>query len=147
MLASHQEGLPVALMEAASVGAAIVATAVGGVPQMVTDGVNGLVVPPGDPVLLADALDRMISDPELRARLGRQAMADSARYDIARASAEIEDIYRGLLQPGTEAGGGHGEGVPDPADGRARRAGPRAVPARTRRRARGSCPRPTRSTT
>ncbi len=58
---------------------------------------NGLVVPPGDPVLLADALERMSSDPELRDRLGRQAMADSARYDIARAAPEIEDIYLGLL--------------------------------------------------
>jgi glycosyltransferase involved in cell wall biosynthesis len=99
VLASHQEGLPVALMEAGSVGAAIVATAVGGVPQMVTDGVNGLVVPPGRPVLLADALQRMISDPGLRARLGGQARADSVRYDIARARAEVEDIYRRLLDP------------------------------------------------
>ncbi len=99
VLASHQEGLPVALMEAASVGAPIVATAVGGVPQMVTDGVNGLVVPPGNPALLADALQRMIDDPGLRERLGGQAMADSARYDIARARSEIEGIYRGLLEP------------------------------------------------
>ena len=97
VLPSHQEGLPVVLMEAGSVGAPIVATAVGGVPQVVTDGVNGLVVAPGDPVRLADAVERMSSDPELRGRLGRQAMADSTRYDIARASAEIEDIYRGLL--------------------------------------------------
>ena len=49
VLPSHQEGLPVVLMEATSVGAPIVATAVGGVPQVVIDGVNGLVVPPGRP--------------------------------------------------------------------------------------------------
>lgn len=67
---------------------------------MVDDGVNGLVVPPGNPALLADALERLVSDPGLRSRLGAQAMADSTRYDIARASAEIEDIYRGLLTPG-----------------------------------------------
>ncbi len=60
---------------------------------MVTDGVNGLVVPPGDPNALAAALERMSSDPALRERLGRQAMADSSRYDIARAAAEIEGIY------------------------------------------------------
>ncbi len=117
VLASHQEGLPVALMEAASVGAAIVATAVGGVPQMVVDEVNGLVVPPGDPVLLADALDRMIADPELRARLGRQAEADSARYDIARATTEIEGIYLGLLRPSPAAEGPVTERRPRPADG------------------------------
>jgi glycosyltransferase involved in cell wall biosynthesis len=97
VLPSHQEGLPVALMEAASVGAAIVATEVGGVPQMVTDGVNGLVVPAGNPTRLADALQRLMAEPDLRSRLGAQAMADSTRYDIARASEEIEDIYRTLL--------------------------------------------------
>jgi glycosyltransferase involved in cell wall biosynthesis len=97
VLPSHQEGLPVALMEAASVGTAIVATAVGGVPQVVTDGVNGLVVPPGDPQALAAALERVISDPALRERLRRRAMADSSRYDIARAATEIEDIYTKVL--------------------------------------------------
>ena len=49
ILPSHQEGLPVVLMEATSVGATIVATSVGGVPQVITDGVNGLIVPPGRP--------------------------------------------------------------------------------------------------
>ena len=97
VLASHQEGLPVVLMEAASVGTAIVATAVGGVPQVVADGVNGLVVPPGDPEALALALERVTTDAELRRRLGDRAMADSSRYDIARAAAEIEDIYRRVL--------------------------------------------------
>jgi glycosyltransferase involved in cell wall biosynthesis len=97
VLASHQEGLPVVLMEAGSVGAAIVATAVGGVPQVVTDGVNGLIVNPGDPNALADALERLSSEPELRARLGAQAMTDSSRYDIARAADEIEGIYRRVL--------------------------------------------------
>ncbi len=101
VLPSHQEGLPVVLMEASSVGAPIVATAVGGVPQVVTDGVNGMVVPPGHPVLLADAIEALSSDPELRDRLGRQAMADSTRYDIARAAAEIEDIYLAIVGTGS----------------------------------------------
>jgi glycosyltransferase involved in cell wall biosynthesis len=93
VLASHQEGLPVVLMEAGSIGAAIVATTVGGVPQVVTDGVNGLLVPPGDPAALAGALARLCSDPDLREKLGRQAMEDSSRYDIGRAAAEIEGLY------------------------------------------------------
>lgn len=101
VLASHQEGLPVVLMEAGSVGAPIVATTVGGVPQVVADGVNGLLVPPGDPVALAGALARLCSDPELRANLGRQAMEDSSRFDIARAAAEIEGIYERVVAPET----------------------------------------------
>lgn len=97
VLASHQEGLPVVLMEATSVGAAIVATSVGGVPQVITDGENGLLVPPGDPRRLVDALARVSADPELRRQLGQQAMAGSAEFDVARASQEIEDIYRRVL--------------------------------------------------
>jgi glycosyltransferase involved in cell wall biosynthesis len=99
VLASHQEGLPVALMEAMSVGAAIVATAVGGVPQVITDEVNGLIVPPGDPLALADAIERICSDAALRRRLGSQALVDSSRFDIARASGEIEEVYRRLVGP------------------------------------------------
>jgi glycosyltransferase involved in cell wall biosynthesis len=100
VLPSHQEGLPVALMEAASVGTAIVATAVGGVPQVITDQVNGLIVPPGSPVALADALERLCADPGLRHRLGDRALVDSAAFDMTRASGEIEHIYRALLDIG-----------------------------------------------
>ena len=94
VLASRQEGLPVVLMEATSVGLPIVATAVGGVPQVLTDGVDGLVVPPGDPVALADALGRVVSDPDLRRRLGAAAKQRSAMFDVAQASRTIEGIYR-----------------------------------------------------
>jgi glycosyltransferase involved in cell wall biosynthesis len=97
VLASRQEGLPVALMEATSVGAAIVATSVGGVPLVIKDRVNGVIVPPGDPKGLADALERVGADPELRGRLGAQALKDSAAFDVARSSHEIEDIYRRVL--------------------------------------------------
>ena len=97
VLPSHQEGLPVVLMEATSVGASIVATAVGGVPQVITDDVNGLVVPPGRPDLLADALERLSVDRGVRERLGKQAAADSTRFDIARARSEIETLYRRAL--------------------------------------------------
>ena len=97
VLPSHQEGLPVVLMEATSVGAVIVATTVGGVPQVITDGVNGLLVPPGDPEALVDALERLSGDPGLRHRLGEAAAAGSVTFDVARASREIEQIYRELL--------------------------------------------------
>ena len=97
VLPSHQEGLPVVLMEAFSLGATVVATTVGGVPLVVDDGVNGLLVPAGRADLLAEALARVASDPGLRARLGGQALADSSRFDIRRAGAEVEGIYRSVL--------------------------------------------------
>jgi glycosyltransferase involved in cell wall biosynthesis len=94
VLASRQEGLPVSLMEATSVGIAIVATSVGGVPQVITDGVDGLVVPPGDPTALVDALQRVVCDPALRERLGAGALRRSAMFDVTSASREVEGIYR-----------------------------------------------------
>ena len=97
VLPSHQEGLPVVLMEATSVGTAIVATSVGGVPLVITDGVNGLVVPPGAPELLAAAISRVGTDATLRHRLGDRALADSAAFDVSRACGEVEAIYRRLL--------------------------------------------------
>ncbi len=70
VLASRHEGLPVVLMEATSVGLPIVATDVGGVPQVLTDEVDSLIVPSGDPEALADAIGRLALDPGLRERLG-----------------------------------------------------------------------------
>jgi glycosyltransferase involved in cell wall biosynthesis len=99
VLPSHQEGLPVVLMEATTVGATIVATSVGGVPQVITDGVNGLLVPPGDPDALANAVARLVDDPALADRLGRAAREGGASFDVARASAEIEALYAELLTP------------------------------------------------
>ena len=93
VLPSRQEGLPVVLMEATSVGLAIVATAVGGVPQVLTDGVDGLVVPPDSPPALADAIARVATDTALRARLGTAARSRSTMFDVAAASREIESVY------------------------------------------------------
>jgi glycosyltransferase involved in cell wall biosynthesis len=93
VLASRQEGLPVALMEATSVGLPIVATSVGGVPQMLEHDRDALLVPPGDSGALADAMTRLASDRELRDRLGRQAKLRSSMFDIAEANRSVGDIY------------------------------------------------------
>jgi glycosyltransferase involved in cell wall biosynthesis len=93
VLPSRQEGLPVVLMEATGVGLPIVATAVGGVPHVLTDGVDGLVVPPDSPADLADAVATLVADRALRERLGRGAKARSVMFDVTEASREIEGIY------------------------------------------------------
>lgn len=100
VLPSRHEGLPVTLMEATSVGAPVVATAVGGVPQVLSDGIDALLVPPEDPRALARALERIGSDPALRLRLGRAARARSTLFDVAEASRRIESIYH-------QVAGGH----------------------------------------
>ena len=94
VLASLHEGLPVALMEATSVGLPIVASCVGGVPHVLEDGVDALLVPPGDPGALVDAMKRLASDPELREQLGRHAKLRSTMFDIAEAGRAIGDIYQ-----------------------------------------------------
>jgi glycosyltransferase involved in cell wall biosynthesis len=71
-LSSDSEGLPRALLEAMACGLPCVATAVGGIPELITDGLNGLLVPPGDADALADAMCRL-SDPSVRQGLGRAA--------------------------------------------------------------------------
>lgn len=73
LLSSAWENLPHSAVEALSVGVPMVATAVGGVPEVVHDGENGLLVPPGDPEALAAAIRRVLEEPGLRARLAAGA--------------------------------------------------------------------------
>ena len=72
-LASTREGLPNALLEAMAAGLPIVATRVGGVPEAVEDGISGLLVQPGNPEALAEAIVRLWKDPEVRQQLGANA--------------------------------------------------------------------------
>lgn len=70
-----RDGLPNVLMEAASQALPILATAFAGTPEFITDGVHGVLVPPGEPAALADALTRLAGDPGYRQRLGAAALA------------------------------------------------------------------------
>jgi glycosyltransferase involved in cell wall biosynthesis len=70
VLSSTSEGLPLSVLEAMAAALPVVASSVGGVPEAVKDGDTGLLVPPRDPVRLAAALERLLTDPALRRRLG-----------------------------------------------------------------------------
>jgi glycosyltransferase involved in cell wall biosynthesis len=70
---SYREGLPLCVLEAMAHGKPVVASAVGGIPELVEDGVTGLLVEPGDVAGLRAALERLLADPMLRRRLGRAA--------------------------------------------------------------------------
>jgi glycosyltransferase involved in cell wall biosynthesis len=96
-LASHHEGLPLALMEAFAAGLPVVATAVGGVPDVVEPDVSGLLVPPAQPEQLATALLRVVADPGLRRTLGAGAATAAGRFDVARSTAQIEAVYERAL--------------------------------------------------
>ena len=97
VLASHYEGYPVAVMEALAVGLPIVATAVGGIPEAVREGVEGLLVPPHEPHLLADAIEVLVRDPGRRALMAKAAAERGRRYDIVEAVRRTEQIYRDVI--------------------------------------------------
>lgn len=79
-----REGIPVVLMEGMSAGLPVVSSRLSGIPELVDDGVNGLLTEPFDSAAIADALQRLASDPELRRRLGRAARATvMADFDVA----------------------------------------------------------------
>lgn len=94
VLPSRWEGSPLALMEYMALGAPIVATTVGGVPELIDDGVHGLLVPSRDPGPLADAIERLLDDRVLAARLGRAAQErQRAEHDLDTQVARLERLY------------------------------------------------------
>jgi glycosyltransferase involved in cell wall biosynthesis len=96
VMPSLSEGLPLALVEAMSFGLPVVVSGVGGIPEVVTDGVDGLLVPPSDSTALAAALRTLLDDPALRRRLGTAARARALRdYAITTMADRYERLYRG----------------------------------------------------
>lgn len=92
VLSSDWENFPHAAVEALSVGTPLVATAVGGVGEIVIDGVNGLLVPPGSPEAFGHALERLLGSPELLARLSAGARASVVELGADRIYGRIEQL-------------------------------------------------------
>jgi len=98
-LSSLNEGTPVSLIEAMAAGRATVATDVGGVPDVVEDGVTGLLVPAKQPKALAEAILRLLGDDALRASLGERAMASVyPKYDVSRLIEDTKNLYLKLIE-------------------------------------------------
>jgi glycosyltransferase involved in cell wall biosynthesis len=97
VLPSHSEGSPNVLLEALAAGIPIVATAVGGVPEIVTDHVNALLVPQGDLNRLAAGIASLLRDSNLRLRLSQQGLAALERFTPEAYCESILNLYRESL--------------------------------------------------
>jgi len=101
-LSSVREGLPVSILEAMASGTPVVSTDVGGVGDAVTDGINGLLVPSGDPAAMAKAFERMLSDREFSKNLADNGLRTvEEKFSIKSAASRLGDIYIELFQAKT----------------------------------------------
>src|SRR5262249_53264326 len=109
VMSSVTEGLGTSLLDAMAAARAIVATRAGGIPEIVRDGVTGLVVPPRDAHALADAIVRMLKDAGLRERFAAAGFARvNERFTVERMIAATAAVYARV------GGRHHGEDSPDP---------------------------------
>jgi colanic acid/amylovoran biosynthesis glycosyltransferase len=97
------EGIPVALMEALAAERAVVASAVSGIPELVVDGVTGVLVQPGDAAALAQAIERLLDDPALRARLGQAGRRKVlAEFDLHKNTILLAERFRESVAAGPD---------------------------------------------
>jgi glycosyltransferase involved in cell wall biosynthesis len=98
VLPSFEEPFGRSIIEAMALGTAVVASSVGGIPEIIADGHNGLLVPPGDPEKLAHVVAQLIDNPERRSALAAGASRDvHERFDVAKLSREIQTLLSGAV--------------------------------------------------
>ncbi len=98
VLSSQWEGNPLSVMEAMAAGKPVIATAVGGVPELIQHGISGVLVPPGDVEALAEAILKLADDPNLRRQMGKEAFRRAKeRFDVSVMVREYEFLYERLL--------------------------------------------------
>jgi glycosyltransferase involved in cell wall biosynthesis len=98
VLPSSNEGTPVSVIEALGAGRPVVATRVGGVPDVIRDGEDGFLVELGATDELAERLEQLARDPALRERMGKQGRERVLpRYAVERLVDDVDQLYRSLL--------------------------------------------------
>jgi glycosyltransferase involved in cell wall biosynthesis len=99
VLPSFGEGLPVVLMEAMAMEIPCVATWIAGIPELIRDGIDGLLIPPADEQALARAILRLKTEPALRLRLGQEARRRVLdQYDLTRNGERLVELFRRRLR-------------------------------------------------
>jgi glycosyltransferase involved in cell wall biosynthesis len=100
---SMEEALGIGVLQAMAAGLPVVASDVGGLPEIVESGVTGVLVPPGNVPALTEALEALLLQPELRGRLGETARRHAGQFTESRFAADVAEAYREVLasRPGT----------------------------------------------
>jgi len=99
VISSDNEGTPVSAIEAMASGCPVVATRVGGLPDLIADYETGVLVPPGNAEQLASAVLRVLHDPEMARNISRHAMsAARERFPVQRLVIDMDNLYRSLLE-------------------------------------------------
>jgi glycosyltransferase involved in cell wall biosynthesis len=94
VLPSIMEAVPISIMEAMMLGVPVVASSVGGIPEIIDDGVNGLLVPPNDAGSLAQRIAWLWENPQEKKKIIENARIKATRFTLDRSLSEIERIYQ-----------------------------------------------------
>jgi len=101
VLPSDTEGLPISLLEAMSSQLACLATRVGGIPELIDDRTNGILIDSAEPGVIIAALNQLLDDPELRIVLGQNARQTIVKnYSIESIAAQMKALYDRILENG-----------------------------------------------
>jgi len=96
--AARADTIPTTVLEALACGTPVVATAVGGIPEQIEDGITGYLTPPGDAEAMAGRVVGLLEDEGLRQRMSEQAAEDARkRFDLERQAQEYLNWYEGIL--------------------------------------------------
>jgi len=97
VLSSKMEGLGTSVLDALALKLPVIATAVGGIPEIIEENINGMLVPPQDPQALADAVNTLLGNPSLRERLTTNARDSVKTFDYKTMAQRYMDLYEQLL--------------------------------------------------
>jgi glycosyltransferase involved in cell wall biosynthesis len=99
IMPSLYEGLSIALLEAMAMELPVVASAVGGAPEVIQDGINGFLIPSADAAALAEKIELLVNNPQLRVEMGLAARKRVEQsYSLARQAKRLEELYKSLIK-------------------------------------------------
>jgi len=97
ILPSYNEGLPVSILEAMAYGLPVISTPIGGIPEVVREGINGFLVEPGNTQEIADRIGKMVNSRELAAEMGKASLQTVKPFMADSVFPELDTIYASLL--------------------------------------------------